>query len=203
MCRCLCMQAEVAITFLHRSCCGCVCCVVPAVSCVTYASRPVIRASLCSLAAHSRAFVTALSSVSAAHRAPSARAVKGRKEPFRFDSFRFRTSESSSVRFGSVRKIEFPGSKRFGCAFRTRRGSVRFGSVRFRVPFRPVPKLNGSVRFGRFGSAGSVRLFIPSCKGLVRRVALDYGGSQHKPADVRARLPGLRHIGASALSYMI
>ena len=32
--------------------------------------------------------------------------------------------------------------------FRTRRGSVRFGSVRFLVRFRPIPELNGSVRFG-------------------------------------------------------
>ena len=40
---------------------------------------------------------------------------------------------------------------RFGSAF----GSA-FGSGRFR----PVPKLNGSVRFG---SAGSVRFLIPSC----------------------------------------
>ena len=40
-------------------------------------------------------------------------------------------------------------------------GLVRFGSFRFRVRLRPVPELNGSVRFG---SAGSVRfgfLFFP------------------------------------------
>ena len=45
-------------------------------------------------------------------------------------------------------------------------GSVRFVSVRFRVRFRPVPELNGSVRFGsvRFGSVRPVRfgfLFLP------------------------------------------
>ena len=53
---------------------------------------------------------------------------------------------------GSVRKNVFPGSTRFGLLFRTHRGSVRFGSVRFRVRFRPVPEFNGSVRIGRFGS---------------------------------------------------
>ena len=74
--------------------------------------------------------------------------------------------ENSSVRFGSVRF----GSVRFGqnilpircdsaCVFRTRRGTV--GSVRFRVRFRPLPELNGSVRLG---SAGSVWFLIPSCK---------------------------------------
>ena len=40
-----------------------------------------------------------------------------------------------------------------------RHGSVRFGSVRFRVRFRPVPELNGLVRFGL---AGSVGFLIPS-----------------------------------------
>ena len=54
---------------------------------------------------------------------------------------------------------EFIGSVRFFSenSFRTRRGSVRFGSDRFRVRFGPVPELNGSVRFG---SAGSVRFLI-------------------------------------------
>ena len=65
-------------------------------------------------------------------------------------------------RFGSVRfgNVFFPVRRGSACVFRTRRGSVRFGSVRFRVRFRPVPELNGSVRFG---SAGSVRFLIPSC----------------------------------------
>ena len=44
------------------------------------------------------------------------------------------------------------GHQGLAYVFRTRSGSVRFGSVRFRVRFRPVPELNGSVRFGRFGS---------------------------------------------------
>ena len=64
-----------------------------------------------------------------------------RKETVRFDSFRFRTFRKliGSVRCGSA------------CAFRTRRGSVRFGSVP-----RPVPAGSGIKRFGsvqpvRFG----------------------------------------------------
>ena len=74
---------------------------------------------------------------------------------------------NGSVRFASVpdfAKINQFGSVRFGnvfftvrrisaCVFRTRGCSVRFGSVRFRVQFRPVLELHGSVRFGRFGSA--------------------------------------------------
>ena len=86
----------------------------------------------------------------------SARAESG-KEPLRFDSFRFRTF-SKIDRFGSVRFGKVVSTVRRGsaCALRTRRGSVLSGSVRFRVRFRPIPKLNGSVRFGsirpvRFG----------------------------------------------------
>ena len=60
------------------------------------------------------------------------------------------------VRFGSLRKFTFPGSTRFALRFRTRHGSVRFGSVGFRVRFWPVPELNSSVLFG------SVRPLIPS-----------------------------------------
>ena len=76
----------------------------------------------------------------------------------RFGSIRFGSGlfEKSSVRFPSVRTIKFPGS---ACVCRSRRGSVRFGSVRFRSRFRPVPELNGSVRFGL---AGSVWFLIPS-----------------------------------------
>ena len=66
----------------------------------------------------------------------------------RFDLFRFRTVRNM---IGSVRNVNFPGRRGSACAFRTRRGSVRFGSVCFHVRFRPVPKFNGSVRFGRFG----------------------------------------------------
>ena len=62
----------------------------------------------------------------------------------------------ASVRFGNV---FFPVRRGSACVFRTRRGSVRSGSVRFHVRFRPVPELNGSVRFG---SAGSVRFLIRS-----------------------------------------
>ena len=62
-----------------------------------------------------------------------------------------------SVRFG---QFIFPDRRGSACVFRTRSGSVWFGSVQCRVRFRPVPELNGSVRFG---SAGSVRFPIPSC----------------------------------------
>ena len=63
--------------------------------------------------------------------------------------------------FGSIRfgQLSFPLRRGSACVFRTRRGSVRFGSVRFRLQFRPVPELIVSVRFG---SAGSVRFLIPS-----------------------------------------
>ena len=80
-----------------------------------------------------------------------------RKEPVRFDSLRFRNFENSSVRFGS--EIVFvPVRRGSACAFRARRGSVRFGSVP-----RPVPA--GS-EINRFGSADSVRFLIPSCKQI-------------------------------------
>ena len=76
-----------------------------------------------------------------------------------FGSIRFGSVifDISSVRFG---KICFPVRRGSACVFRTRRGSVRFGSVRFRVRFRPVPKLNGSVRFGRFGSVAYSFLYL-------------------------------------------
>ena len=83
-----------------------------------------------------------------------------RKDTVWFDSFRFQTFRKliGSVRFGS--EMYFSGVRRgSACVFRTRRGLVRFGSVRFRVRFRAVPELNDSVRFGRFGS---VRFLIIS-----------------------------------------
>ena len=40
-------------------------------------------------------------------------------------------------------------------------GPVRFDSVRFRVLFRPVPELNGSVRFGVIGSVSYSILAMP------------------------------------------
>ena len=61
------------------------------------------------------------------------------------------------VRFGSETNISQFDAVRpafFG------RIVARSDSVRFRVRFRPVPELHGSVRFG---SAGSVRFLIPSC----------------------------------------
>ena len=56
-------------------------------------------------------------------------------------------------RFGSLRfgKSHFPVRLGSACVVRTRRGSVRMGSVRFRIRFRPVPEFNGSVRFGSVG----------------------------------------------------
>ena len=42
---------------------------------------------------------------------------------------------------------------------------IYIGSVRFRVRFRPVPELNGSVRFGSVRPVGSVSYsFLPSGK---------------------------------------
>ena len=81
----------------------------------------------------------------------------------RFGSILFGSGlfENSSFRFCSVHKHVFPGSTRFGLPFSDASwlGPVRT-TLRFHVRFRPVPKLNGSVRFG---SAGSVRFLVPSC----------------------------------------
>ena len=112
-----------------------------------------------------------------------------RKEPVRFDLFRFRNFLNIivSIRFGlamSVERLrrvakallvyffhetmslyqEGTGSVRFGSGL-FENASLRFGSVRFRVLFRPVPKLNGSirfdsVRFGRFGSVSYSYLYL-------------------------------------------
>ena len=70
----------------------------------------------------------------------------------RFGSILFGSGlfENSSARFGSVRfeQINFPVRRGSACVFRMHRGSVRFGSVRFCVRFRPVPEFSRSVRFG-------------------------------------------------------
>ena len=68
-----------------------------------------------------------------------------RREPVRFDSFLFRNFRKVIVlvRFGLA--INCPGSTRFGLRFSE---ESWLGPVRFRVLFRPVPKLSGSVRFG-------------------------------------------------------
>ena len=95
---------------------------------------------------------------------------KDKKEPpVRFGSV---PDFSTIHRFGSVRfgQFVFPFRRDSACVFRTRRGSVRFGSVRFRVRFRPVPKFNGWVWFD---SARPVRfgfLFLPdiSCSHQAR-----------------------------------
>ena len=69
-----------------------------------------------------------------------------RKEPVRFDSFRFRTFWNH--RFGSLRfeKIIVPVRCGSACVFRTRSDSVRFGSVRFRVRF-PIPSCYVALEF--------------------------------------------------------
>ena len=88
-----------------------------------------------------------------------------RREPIRFGLFRFQTFSKNRL-FGSVRfgKSFFPVRCDSACVFRTRRGSVRFGSVGFHVRFWPVPELSGSVRFGSvsysFLSDGRVRDYV-------------------------------------------
>ena len=86
-----------------------------------------------------------------------------RKEPVLFESFRSRNIRKETHCFGSVWQLFFPVRCGSACAFWTRRGSVRFGSVRFRVRFRPVPKLSSSVRFV---SAGSVRFLTTRIEWL-------------------------------------
>ena len=79
---------------------------------------------------------------------------KCRKEPIRFDSFRFRTFDKfiGSVRFGSDKC--FPGSMRFGLRFSEASwlGPVRFGSFPRPAPVGSEIKRFGSVRFGQFAS---------------------------------------------------
>ena len=84
----------------------------------------------------------------------------------RLGSVRFRTFSKIngfvSVWFG---KLDFPVRHGSACVFRTRRGSVRFASVRFCFRFRSVPKLHGSVRFAslrfsRFDSVSYSFLFL-------------------------------------------
>ena len=85
--------------------------------------------------------------------------VINRKEPVRFDSFRFRTFQTfiGSVRFGLG--TYFPGSTRFGLRFS---GASWFGLVRFRSFPHPVPAGSGINRFGsvRFGRFASVSYFF-------------------------------------------
>ena len=77
----------------------------------------------------------------------------------RFDSFRFWTFRKV---IGSVRKGTFPVRCSSVYVFRSRRVSVQFGSVRFRVWFWLVPE---TVRFGSvwFGRCGSVSYSFPIC----------------------------------------
>ena len=71
--------------------------------------------------------------------------------------------DKSSVRFGSVRLGNLISSVWRGsaCVFRTGRGSVRFGSVRFRIRLRPVPEIHGSVRFCSVRPVRFGFLFLP------------------------------------------
>ena len=66
-------------------------------------------------------------------------------------------------RFGSVPFGSDNYCSRFDAVqpafLRTRRGSVRFGSIRFRVRFQPTPELSDSVRFGRLDSVSP--FFLP------------------------------------------
>ena len=64
-----------------------------------------------------------------------------------FGSIRFGSRlffNNSSIRFGSVRTINFPVSTRFGLRFS---GASWLSPVWFGLVPRPVPELNGSVRF--------------------------------------------------------
>ena len=72
----------------------------------------------------------------------------------RFGSILYGSRLFEIIRFGSVRFENKVSLVRCGSAsvFRTCSGSVRSGSVRFRVRFWPVPESNGQVRFGQFGS---------------------------------------------------
>ena len=108
--------------------------------------------------------------------------ISFRKEPVRFGSVLdfSKVHRFGSVRFGSEQSFSwFDFRLHFSDA--SRRGQVRL--VRFRVRFRPVPELHGSVRFGsvrlvRLGSACSVRFLIPSrnkCKISVEKLILGHG----------------------------
>ena len=129
-----------------------------------------------------------------------------RKERVRFDSFRFCNFRKVMLHcFGSVLfgQIVFPVRRGSACVFRTRRGSVRFGSVRFRVRFWPVPESNawfGSVRPLRFGF-----LFLPvtpgtpAATGAPRRACRDYdvGGKRGRAQHARR---GFLYAGATGVS---
>ena len=73
-----------------------------------------------------------------------------------FRKFRFGSARLGSVRFCSVRKNTFPRSMRFGLRF-FGRIVARSGSVP-----RPLPKSNGSVRFGSVRPVRFGLLFLPA-----------------------------------------
>ena len=81
--------------------------------------------------------------------------VQTGRSRFRSIRFGFGLSENTSVRFGledyifQVDAVRPAFSRRGSRRVVARSGSVRFVSA-FR--FRPIPKLGGSFRFGRFGS---------------------------------------------------
>ena len=77
-----------------------------------------------------------------------------RKEPVRFDSFRFRILLKNMVSVQFSLTIVLSDSMRFGLHFLNASwfGPVRFGSAPRSVPAGSETKRFGSVRFGRFGS---------------------------------------------------
>ena len=104
---------------------------------------------------------------------------------------------SKRNRFGSVRfgNVYFPVRRGLACVFRTRRGSVRFCSVRWRIRFRPVPELIGSVRPVRFGLSflpviGAARL-APRIQLHVLQVN-NTRESTHRVLTPTRRLPPVR-----------
>ena len=123
---------------------------------------------------------------------PAAPADYRRKEPVRFDSFRFRTFRKSigSVRCGSenvVSRFDAVRPSFFG------RVLAQSGSVRF-LPLVPA----GSGRFGSVGSvrfclAGSVRFLIPSCYRSFRLRRADDGEfARAHPTEVFRGRRGVR-----------
>ena len=136
-----------------------------------------------------------------------------RKEPVRFDSFRFRTFRKfiDSVRFGSVRvgKLLFLVRCGSACVFRIRRGSVRFGSVPRPAPAGSgIKQRFGSVRFGsvRFGSYSflsrhhdHINTINTNDNNNADNDSVSYNGTNHSPSEMVSG-PGslLRRSGLKA-----
>ena len=114
----------------------------------------------------------------------------------RFGSIRFGSGlfEKSSVRLGSVRKVEFPSSTQFSLCFLNASwlGPVRFGSFPRPVPAGSEIKRFGSVRLRpvQFGF-----LLLPVIGRTLPRAA----GKSRQPPSLRHGL-GLRHQLSSGKS---